>query len=84
MKLGLVPFMVVTSHWVVLHAPDGGDVLLNPEEVVSMRGPRTTDKMFMVEGAHCLINTSDGKYVSVRETCAEVKRVVMHSAEEPP
>jgi hypothetical protein len=50
------------------------------DEVVSMRGPKAQDagNMF-TDNARCLINTSDGKFITVRETCKEVMRIFVES-----
>lgn len=82
MSIGFVA--LVAWHLVTLHAPDGNDVAVNPGEVVSLRGPRAEDTSgHFTEGAHCLINTSDGRYVTVRETCAEVMRAFVDAEKEP-
>jgi hypothetical protein len=68
---------LIASHLIWLHAPDGGDISVNIDEVVSMRGPKeqdTTNKLF-TEKAGCLINTTDGRFITVRETCKEVMRI---------
>lgn len=59
----------------VLHRVDGGEVFINPAQVTSLR---------LVEGAlsarigggHCLVGLTDRKFVSVLESCAEVKRLL--------
>jgi hypothetical protein len=50
-----------------LHGPDGQEIYVNPQTVVSVRPPRGTD----VVGSqlHCLLHTTDGKYIAVVETC---------------
>lgn len=76
--------VIVAARLILLHSIDGSDIILNPDEVVSMRGPRADpkDKAF-VDGVNCMINTSDGKYLSVRETCAEVMRIFVEQEKQP-
>lgn len=47
---------------------------LNPKTVVSLREPRAAEHFW--KGAHCLINTTDGKIVVVQETCDEVIKLI--------
>jgi hypothetical protein len=57
----------------VLHRSDGGEVIINADQVTSLRttaGPLHG----LSPGAHCIIGLTDGKYVGVLETCREVKR----------
>jgi hypothetical protein len=69
---------------VLLHTPDGADVVVSANEVVSMRGPRAEDPgKHFTPGVHCLINTTDGKYVAVKETCVEVMRIFVDTERAP-
>lgn len=56
---------------IILHGVGGYEIVVNPRLITSMRGPEG-HKNF-IEGARCLINLSDGKYVTVIETCKEVR-----------
>ena len=62
---------------VLLHGPGGGIIHINPEAVTSLRAapPDETDKHFTDE-ARCMINLSDGKFVSVIETCEAVRSLI--------
>jgi hypothetical protein len=57
--------------FVVLHSPTGGEIIVNPAAVTSMRGGEKSGHF--AAGLHCLINTSDGKFVTVVETCETVR-----------
>lgn len=84
MSVGFV--LLVAVQLVLLHAPDGTDIVVNPQEVVSMRGPRAEVKegeKHFAEGVNCMINTSDGKFLSVRETCADVMRMFVNTERQP-
>jgi hypothetical protein len=52
-----------------LHGPEGQDIYVNPQAVVSVRAPRRTDTVG--PQLHCLLHTTDGKYIAVVETCAQ-------------
>jgi uncharacterized protein YlzI (FlbEa/FlbD family) len=52
---------------------DGEPVAVNPHSVVTLRSPRPNDHL-LPPGAACAVQTSDGKHVSVRETCEQVRQ----------
>jgi hypothetical protein len=56
----------------VLHVPGGREVMINPDEIVTMRQGEHKGE-FVHEDVGCLINMSDGKFVSVIESCTEVQ-----------
>jgi hypothetical protein len=51
--------------------PDGQRIEVNPDEVVSLRVPRSVEGHF-AKGIQCLIFTGDGKMTGVVESCDEV------------
>lgn len=57
---------------VELQAADGHRVMLNTGEVTYFREPR--DGEHFVKGAKCLVFLSDGRFISVIETCDEVEQ----------
>ena len=62
---------------VVLHAPDGHEILLNPEAIASMHaGVEGKPNELVTNKVRCVINTWDGKFVSVAESCDEVRRLI--------
>jgi hypothetical protein len=63
----------------LLHDPEGADVVVNPKLITSLRAPRSSESKNFTSKARCMINTSDGKFVTVTETCATVRRLM-----EPP
>jgi uncharacterized protein YlzI (FlbEa/FlbD family) len=60
---------------VVLHTVTGTAIEVNPLLITHLRHPEANNRSF-VEGAQCMINMVDGKYVTVRETCAEVRQLI--------
>jgi hypothetical protein len=57
---------------VMFHGPGGQVIWVNPDAVVSTRLPRQGEHF--APGIRCLINTSDGKFTLVMETCEEVEQ----------
>lgn len=60
---------------IVLHSVTGVPIEINPVMVTHLRYPEQGTRLF-TEGARCMINMTDGKYVTVRETCAEVRALI--------
>jgi hypothetical protein len=57
---------------VLLTGPGGQTVEVNPEEVVSIRSPRSVDHM--PSSVHCIVFTTDSKFIGVGERCSEVDK----------
>jgi hypothetical protein len=66
---------------VLLHGPSGGEIMLNPREVVAMHAkvPNEQPNEHFVDGVQCLINTTDSKFVSVVEPCETVRRLLQQA-----
>jgi hypothetical protein len=67
--------LLLALHLAKLTGPDGGLIEVNPEEVVSIRAPGTIEGHFP-GGTRCVVNTSDGKFLPVREKCEEVAKAL--------
>lgn len=62
---------------VLLHAPDGHIILINPDAVTSMHSAiEGKANELVTDAVQCLINTSDGKFVSVVEPCEKVRALL--------
>jgi hypothetical protein len=61
-------------HLIMLHGLHGYELYINPDEVVSIRPP--AQQTLIKEGFKCAISTADGKFVSVIETCEEVRKLI--------
>lgn len=61
--------------FILLTGPSGNQITLNPKQISTMHAavPGRENKQF-TEQAKCVINTTDGKFISVIETCVEVQR----------
>jgi hypothetical protein len=61
---------------VLLHTPGGYEVFVNPDSVTSMRADRPDkEHTVMADAVRCLLNTNDGKFISVIETCSQVEKL---------
>lgn len=60
----------------LLHDPEGADVVINPALITTLRAPRGAENKSFTPKARCMINTSDGKFVTVVETCATVRKLM--------
>jgi len=60
---------------IILHSGSGIEMDVNPMLITNMRNPEPNNPAF-TPNVKCLINMSDGKFVTVRETCDEVRRLM--------
>ena len=60
---------------IVLHSGSGTPIDLNTEMITNMRSPEPGNKNFN-DNVRCQINMVDGKFVTVKETCAEVRKLM--------
>ena len=67
----MIPILVM----VILHSATGVEIDVNSETITNMRSPEPGNKNF-TPNVKCMVNMSDGKFVPVRETCEEVRRVM--------
>ena len=67
----LWPFLMI-----LLHTAAGQPVLINPELITSLQGRSVDRPELFVQDARCLINMTDGRFQTVRETCDQVRRLV--------
>lgn len=73
--------MLAALKLILLTGPGQQVIEVNPAEIASIRQPRGSEHL--ARGTRCLIFTADGKFFSVRETCAEVQRRLMEDGREP-
>lgn len=68
---------VIVPAILLLHGPTGREIRLNTKSITSLHSPEAPGANKRVaDGANCLINTSDGKFINVIETCAAVARMI--------
>jgi hypothetical protein len=68
--------MTALALLIVLHTLDGREIDVVASQITSMREAKSdsADNKDFTKGVRCMINTSDGKFVSVMETCATVRQ----------
>ncbi len=49
-------------------------ILINPEQVINIRRPRGIEQGHFAVDTQCLVFTTDGKYLSVAESCERVRQ----------
>ena len=61
----------------LLHGPDGREINVSIDKIASVtcKTPHKENKLF-VKDVHAVISTTDGKNISVRETCNEVRDLI--------
>lgn len=60
----------------LLHGPDGSEIRVNPEQITHLRSAKpnaSKDEKTFPGHVNCMINLADGKFVTVVETCEQVK-----------
>ena len=67
--------MILLVTMIVLHSATGVEIDINEKLITNMRSPEPGHKN-LSENVRCQINMSDGKFVTVRETCEEVRRLI--------
>jgi hypothetical protein len=62
---------------IVLHQADGREIAINTAQITSLYAalPGRPNRL-VAPGARCLIGLADGKFASVIETCAAVRRLI--------
>jgi len=59
--------------FIELHGPDGQRAFLNPRAISSLREPVNTDSKHFTKGVHCVVVTTNGKFIAVIETCTQIR-----------
>ena len=69
-------FAAAALYLLVLHRADGGEVVVNPAQIVTLHAPGqagSTARLF-TGAARCAIGLSDGKWLAVVETCETIRQ----------
>ena len=77
----IVALLVATLGTVELTGPDGQLIYVNPEQVVSIREPRDPERRHFAKDVHCLLNMTDGKFITVTEECVFVQKLLEQGRE---
>jgi len=67
----MIPMLVM----IVLHSGSGIALDLNPQAITNLRNPDPAIGAFS-PNVKCQVNMLDGKYIMVKETCEEVKKLM--------
>lgn len=60
----------------LLHDPDGADIVVNSEQITTLRSPRGPENKNLTQRARCAVSLTDGKFASVSETCDMVRKLM--------
>jgi hypothetical protein len=62
---------------IVVHAIDGSEITISPRHVTSMRAahPEKDNELLSVH-VNCVIGLDDGRFVSVVEECADIRKAL--------
>ena len=64
-------FFHIAVRLILLHAPDGQEIELNPREISSIREPREEDRQ-VHHDINCIVTMTNGKFFGVIENCKDV------------
>jgi hypothetical protein len=67
--------MMACVIFIMLHSASGVGIGVNASEITNLRSPEPGGTTFSKK-VKCQVNLTDGKYVSVLETCDEVRRII--------
>jgi hypothetical protein len=67
----MIPMLVM----IVLHSGSGIALDLNPQTITNLRNPDPSIGAFS-PNVKCQVNMLDGKYVTVKETCEQVRKLM--------
>lgn len=69
----MIPLLVM----IILHSGAGTPIDVNADLITNLRNPEPDVGSKLFSGSvKCQVNMVDGKYVAVRETCAEVRKLM--------
>ena len=73
----LAAALLIALDLLEVHGPDGQIALVNVNEIASIRAPTAADLgRHFAKGAKCVLLTTDGKFLAVVETCAEIRKAL--------
>lgn len=61
---------------IILHSGSGTSLDLNTTTITNLRNPEPSNNALFTPGVKCQVNMTDGKFVTVTETCAEVRQIM--------
>jgi hypothetical protein len=67
--------IIAAYFFLLLHLPGGREVTIAVSEIVSMRDGEHKGE-YVTPEVGCMINTEDGKFISVTESCQTVRDLI--------
>jgi hypothetical protein len=74
--LPALDILLIAFSLVLLHRADGYEVIVNPSQVTSLRATIGRPSKLVPQGTRCMVGLTDGKFVSVVESCDEVRKLL--------
>jgi uncharacterized protein YlzI (FlbEa/FlbD family) len=70
--------LLVAVQMITVHMLDGREVLVNSAAIAQLQPGRADDdpKRVIIKGVYCVIFFPSGRYLSVVETCDEVRNLI--------
>ena len=69
--------MIVALVLILLHGPDGREITLNPQAITTLQAARDgVVNNVIAPDVKCVVNTTDGKFTSVVESCERVRELI--------
>lgn len=71
-------WLIAALHFIALHGADNQTYWVNADQVTSLRAPMPADlQKSFAPGVHCIVVTTNGKFLAVTETCEVVYQLMM-------
>jgi hypothetical protein len=67
----VIPLLVM----IILHSGAGVEIDLQTDSITNLRNPEPQNRLF-TGSVQCVVNMNDGKFITVKETCSEIKRLM--------
>lgn len=79
LRLAAAQVIIALAVFILVHGPSGQTFFVNPRQITSLREPVGSDRKHFPPGTKCVISETDGKFVPVKERCAEVRSLIGES-----
>jgi len=67
--------VVAAAQFIILHSVDGRAFYINPKHIVSTSQAKGK---LVVDAVQCVVYTTDGRFITVAETCESLKMRIEH------
>ena len=69
------PEFFIVIHLILVHAPDGREIEVNPKEISSLRNRQDADGHF-APNVKCVLSMTNGKFIATMEDCKTIVEMV--------